>query len=78
MIIRLKIKGKFVFKWLLFRVLSRNELSLNVLMNIFETVEFKSYSGIDLNLTVKHKLLADRLSSINVDFIQGIFKHLNP
>lgn len=53
-------------------------MSLNVLMNIFETVEFKSYSGIDLNLTVKHKLLADRLSSINVDFIQGIFKHLNP
>jgi hypothetical protein len=70
-----KLDGKLVFKWLLYGVLSTNELSLNVLMNIFETVEFKSYSGINSNLTTKRNSLADRLSSINSDFIQGIFKH---
>jgi hypothetical protein len=48
-----KLDGKLVFKWLLYGVLSTNELSLNVLMNIFETVEFKSYSGINSNLTTK-------------------------
>lgn len=70
-----KLEGKLVFKWLLYGVLSSNELSLNVLMNIFETVEFKSYSGINSDLTTKRNSLADRLSSINIDFIQGIFNH---
>ncbi len=70
-----KLEGKLVFKWLLYGVLSSNELSLNGLMNIFETVEFKSYAGIDSNLTTKRNSLADRLSSINIDFIQGIFNH---
>ena len=70
-----KLNGKLVFKWLLYGVLSSNELSLNVLMNIFETLEFKSYAGIDSTLTTKRNSLADRLSSINIDFIQGIFQH---
>jgi Transposase DDE domain len=70
-----KLNGKLVFKWLLYGVLSSNELSLNVLMNIFETLEFKSYAGIDSTLTTKRNSLADRLSSINVDFIKGIFQH---
>lgn len=70
-----KLEGKLIFKWLLYGVLSSSELSLNVLMNIFETVEFKSYAGINTNLTTKRNSLADRLSSINIDFIQGIFNH---
>ena len=70
-----KLNGKLVFKWLLYGVLSTHELSLNVLMNVFEKLEFKSYAGIDSSLTTKRNSLADRLSSINIDFIEGIFQH---
>ena len=70
-----KLNGKLVFKWLLYGVLSTNELSLNVLMNVFEKLEFKSYAGIDSRVSTKRNSLADRLSSINVDFIEGIFQH---
>jgi Transposase DDE domain len=70
-----KLHGKLVFKWLLYGVLSTNELSLNVLMNVFEKLEFKSFAGIDSSVTTKRNSLADRLSSINIDFIEGIFQH---
>ena len=70
-----KLEGTLVFKWLLYGVLSTNELSLNVLMNLFETLEFKSYAGIDSTFKTKRNSLADRLSSININFIDSIFSY---
>ena len=70
-----KLNGQLVFKWLLYGVLSSNQLSLNVLMNLFETLELKSYAGLDSSLTTKRNSLADRLSTININFIEAIFNH---
>ena len=70
-----KLEGKLVFKWLLYGVLSSTELSLNILMNIFDSLEFKSFAGVNSNLTTRRNSLSDRLSSINVKFIEGIFAH---
>ena len=70
-----KLEGKLVFKWLLYGVLSSTELSLNILMNIFDSLEFKSFAGVNSNLTTRRNSLSDRLSSINIKFIEGIFAH---
>jgi hypothetical protein len=69
-----KLEGKIVFKLLLYGVLSSSQLSLNVLISLFDKLGFRSLIGVDDNFTTKRNSLADRLVALNSDFFKAIFE----
>ena len=69
-----KLEGKIVFKLLLYGVLSSSNLSLNVLISLFDKIGFRSLIGVDKDFTTKRNSLADRLISLNSDFLKALFE----
>jgi hypothetical protein len=69
-----KLEGKIVFKLLLYGVLSSSQLSLNVLISLFDKVGFRSLIGVDNSFTTKRNSLADRLISLNSDYFKALFE----
>lgn len=69
-----KLEGKIVFKLLLYGVLSSSQLSLNVLISLFDKVGFRSLIGVDNSFTTKRNSLADRLISLNSDYFKDLFE----
>lgn len=69
-----KLNAKIVFKLLLYGVLSSSELSLNVLISLFDKIGFRSLIGVDNDFTTKRNSLADRLVSLNSDFLKSLFE----
>jgi hypothetical protein len=69
-----KLEGKIVFKLLLYGVLSSSQLSLNVLISLFDKVGFRSLIGVDNNFTTKRNSLADRLIVLNSDYFKDLFE----
>lgn len=69
-----KLEGKIVFKLLLYGVLSSSQLSLNVLISLFDKIGFRSLIGVDKDFTTKRNSLADRLISLNSDFFKSLFE----
>ena len=69
-----KLEGKIVFKLLLYGVLSSSQLSLNVLITLFDKLGFRSLIGVDKDFTTKRNSLADRLVALNSDFFKAIFE----
>lgn len=69
-----KLEGKIVFKLLLYGVLSSSNLSLNVLISLFDKIGFRSLIGVDKDFSTKRNSLADRLVSLNSDFLKSLFE----
>ena len=69
-----KLHGKVVFKLLLYGILSSNELSLNVLISLFDKIGFRSLIGVDKDFTTKRNSLADRLTQIDSDYGKALFE----
>jgi Transposase DDE domain len=69
-----KLEGKIVFKLLLYGVLSSSQLSLNVLISLFDKIGFRSLIGVDKDFSTKRNSLADRLVSIDSDFFKSLFE----
>jgi Transposase DDE domain len=69
-----KLEGKIVFKLLLYGVLSSSQLSLNVLITLFDKLGFRSLIGVNKEFTTKRNSLADRLIALNSDFFKAIFE----
>ena len=69
-----KLEGKIVFKLLLYGVLSSSQLSLNVLISLFDKIGFRSLIGVDRDFSTKRNSLADRLVSLNSDFFKDLFE----
>jgi hypothetical protein len=59
---------------LLYGVLSSSQLSLNVLISLFDKVGFRSLIGVDNSFTTKRNSLADRLISLNSDYFKDLFE----
>jgi len=68
-----KLEGKIVFKLLLYGVLSSSQLSLNVLISLFDKIGFRSLIGVDNSFTTKRNSLADRLIGLNSDYFKALF-----
>jgi Transposase DDE domain len=69
-----KLEGKIVFKILLYGVLSSSQLSLNVLISLFDKLGFRSLIGVDNNFVTKRNSLSDRLISLNSDYFKALFE----
>ena len=69
-----KLEGKIVFKLLLYGVLSSSQLSLNVLICLFDKIGFRSLIGVSKDFNTKRNSLADRLVSLNSDFLKSLFE----
>jgi hypothetical protein len=69
-----KLEGKIVFKLLLYGVLSSSNLSLNVLISLFDKIGFRSLIGVDKDFSTKRNSLADRLISLNSDYFKDLFE----
>lgn len=69
-----KLEGKIVFKLLLYGVLSSSQLSLNVLISLFDKIGFRSLIGVDKDFITKRNSLSDRLIRLNSDFLQSLFE----
>jgi Transposase DDE domain len=69
-----KLEGKIVFKLLLYGVLSSSQLSLNVLISLFDKLGFRSLIGVNNEFTTKRNSLADRLISLNSNYFKAIFE----
>lgn len=69
-----KLEGKIVFKLLLYGVLSSSNLSLNVLISLFDKIGFRSLIGVDKDFTTRRNSLADRLVSLNSNFFKSLFE----
>lgn len=69
-----KLEGKIVFKLLLYGVLSSSQLSLNVLISLFDKIGFRSLIGVDKDFSTKRNSLADRLVSLDSDFFKSLFE----
>lgn len=69
-----KLEGKIVFKLLLYGVLSSSQLSLNVLISLFDKIGFRSLIGVDKDFITKRNSLSDRLISLNSDFLKSLFE----
>lgn len=69
-----KLSGKIVFKLLLYGVLSSNQLSLNVLISLFDKIGFRSLLGVDKDFSTKRNSLADRLTQIDSDYGKSLFE----
>ena len=69
-----KLEGKIVFKLLLYSVLSSSQLSLNVLISLFDKIGFRSLIGVDKDFITKRNSLSDRLISLNSDFLKSLFE----
>jgi len=69
-----KLEGKIVFKLLLYGVLSSSQLSLNVLISLFDKIGFRSLIGVDKDFRTKRNSLSDRLISLNSDFLKSLFE----
>lgn len=69
-----KLEGKIVFKLLLYGVLSSSQLSLNVLISLFDKIGFRSLIGVDNDFITKRNSLADRLISLNSDYFKDLFE----
>ena len=69
-----KLEGKIVFKLLLYGGLSSSQLSLNVLISLFDKIGFRSLIGVDKDFSTKRNSLADRLVSLNSDFFSDLFE----
>jgi K+/H+ antiporter YhaU regulatory subunit KhtT len=70
-----KLDGALVFKLLLFSLLEHGKPSLRVMEEIFHSSSFRFYANKE-NLKTKYNSLSDRLSSINADFFEEIFRLL--
>jgi K+/H+ antiporter YhaU regulatory subunit KhtT len=70
-----KLDGTLVFKLLLFSLLEHGKPSLRVMEEIFHSSSFRFYANKE-NLKTKYNSLSDRLSSINADFFEEIFRLL--
>jgi hypothetical protein len=69
-----KLTGSIVFKLLLYGILSTNQLSLNVLISLFDKIGFRSLIGVDENFTTKRNSLADRLMGIDSEYGKSLFE----
>ena len=69
-----KLEGKIVFKLLLYGVLSSSNLSLNVLISLFDKIGFRSLIGVDKDFTTRRNSLADRLISLDSNFFKSLFE----
>jgi Transposase DDE domain len=69
-----KLEGKIVFKLLLYGVLSSSQLSLNVLISLFDKVGFRSLIGVDKDFSTKRNSLADRLINLDSSFFKSLFE----
>ena len=63
-----------VFKLLLYGDLSSSQLSLNVLISLFDKIGFRSNIGVDKGFSVKHSPLANSLVSLDSDFFKDLLK----
>ena len=70
-----KLDGALVFKLLLFSLLEHGKPSLRVMEEVFHSSSFRFYANKE-NLKTKYNSLSDRLSSINADFFEEIFRLL--
>lgn len=70
-----KLEGKIMFKLLLYGVLSSSQLSLNVLISLFDKLGFRSLIGVDNDFTTKRNSLADRLIALDSSYFEAIFEH---
>lgn len=69
-----KLEGKIVFKLLLYGVLSSSQLSLNILISLFDKIGFRSLIGVDKDFSTKRNSLADRLVSLDSIFFKSLFE----
>lgn len=72
-----KLSGQLMFKLLLYLTVCTHRGSLNTLMTLFEDVRFRLFAGLDAQFKTRRNSLADRLSSIQVDYFAAILAHLN-
>lgn len=69
-----RLHGKTVFKLLLYGLLTQKELSLRILETLFSSVRFQTFAHITDVTRTDHSSIADRLSTIKIDYFKTIFK----
>ena len=72
-----KLAGQQVFQLLLYGLLSGKELSLRILEELYESPIFQSLSSWSDAKTIDHSSLAERLSTIKIEYFKGIFEHVS-
>jgi len=70
-----KLSGLLMLKLLLFSLLNSERVSLRVMEEIFNSGQFKAFSGKG-NQKTKHSTIGDRVANINCDFFEQVFHAL--
>ncbi len=69
-----KLTGAVMFKLILYSLLEHGKPSLRVMQEYFNSVEFKKFTGI--NLQAKYNSISDRITAINTTYFEKIFELL--
>lgn len=69
-----KLSGLLVFKLLLYGLLSGKELSWRILEVLIHGQRFSALAGLPNDFTTDHSSLSERVSKIEVDYFENVFK----
>jgi len=70
-----KLKGKIIFKLFLYAILNSKSISLRMLQAIYNSDKFKNLFDLGKQ-KIKHSGIADRLTNINYQYFEKIFRYL--
>jgi hypothetical protein len=70
-----KLQGELLFKLLFYCIVTEKDNSLRGMQSALESSLFRALSSLDTKLTVAHSSISERLSSVNPDYFEKIFKH---
>ncbi len=70
-----KLQGELLFKLLFYCTVTEKDNSLRGMQSALESSLFRAISPIDSVLTIAHSSISERLSSVNSQYFEKIFKH---
>lgn len=69
-----KLNGKLLFQLLLYSVLTTTRLSLNVLVEVLDSVCFRTFAGLSADFQTRRNSLADRLATMQVKYLERLLQ----